>query len=176
MNPLIRSLPRIGLIILLLLLGLWSGLQMRKTADNRINSEVIGQLQSTAYLLARLGVDDEGAQNQVRSIRFRQLGHAFLIDGQGTIVSHPERSLEGKPLSAEYQTTLELTEGKQSTESAHGKRVLVFWPIEDSTLPGGFLIADLNALERRQIELFSILFAFSVSLATFLLPKVFRRS
>lgn len=96
-------------------------------------------------------------RDMVNRIRFKQLGHAFLIDEHAIILAHPFKELVGKPLASEFKGEVTMTDTLQPVQSSIGKRLLAFFPLTLEGSPKWYLVADINLGEAHDsLKYFSV--------------------
>lgn len=115
--------------------------------------------------------------DSVNTINFNNTGFAFIVDGQGTIITHPNASLNGKSSQAVY----ELSPNRQSEilEFSHQNedKLAYFLPLDDSAGVDWYLAVLLDkSLVYESLSTFTsrtfIFAVFSIALCVFLLRKL----
>lgn len=108
-------------------------------------------------------------RDMVNRIRFKQLGHAFLIDEHAIILAHPFKELVGKPLASEFNGEVTMTDTLQPVQSSIGKRLLAFFPLTSAGSPKWYLVADINRGEAHDSLTYFTMTAVTLLLAGVLL-------
>ncbi len=111
----------------------------------------------------------------VERLRFKQLGHAFLIDEQSTIIAHPIGNLVGKSLATEFQGLAGMSSSLQPVQSSIGPRLLAFFPLQSRDSPRWTLVADINRGEAHDLTVYLALTALALPLAVVLAGFGWRR-
>ncbi len=105
---------------------------------------------------------------EVNAIDFNRTGYAYLVDGKGTIVSHPDTALNGKPLKALFDLEVpSVSRGFKEWQLGSGEVMIDFVPLPGGAALGvdwyvglvldeGKVYADLGTF-RMQALLFAVL-------------------
>ncbi|WP_227430881.1 cache domain-containing protein [Psychrobacter sp. I-STPA6b] len=104
--------------------------------DNRLLITVVSQIFQGNQSIGAMGGDIELADiaDAVNAVNFNGSGYAYLVNKEGDIISYPDQSLYGKPISELYEGAVPtLTEGFQEA-MIDGKKVLTaFYPLDNFT-------------------------------------------
>ncbi|MBK8973368.1 MAG: hypothetical protein IPM37_19155 [Hahellaceae bacterium] len=185
-----RNAMMLVLACLLLTFATYSGIKCFKVADQRLLGEVNGIGTANAHLIKLLlnqNTNDpvnsitsdaipSAAIELVNRLRFRQLGHAFLINETSTIIAHPIAELVDKKLSEEFKGDFTLNDQLQPVTSSIGKRLLAFFPLNAPGAPNWYLVADINGTEAYDSRRYAAYAGLSLFVAGLLLGLGLRRS
>lgn len=168
------------------LLSGYTALKSHRLSEQRLIGEIQGISAAKAELLTALFKEQGESSTQlplspvisevVNKIRFRQLGHAFLIDEKATIISHPLSEFMGKSLSEVFNGPFEMTSDLQTVTASGSKRLLAFFPLNAPDAPNWYLVADINGTEAYDSRRYAAYAGLSLFVAGLLLGLGLRRS
>lgn len=151
-----------------------------QTAELRFQSELTGISDLAVGLINSSGTSDSLVASTIDQLRFRRLGHTFVVAQDGTMILHPIKELVGQSFKAEFGAELPASPGQMQADSSRGERILVLSELSGSENPGAYFVADLNAIERydtiRYFVLACAAFLGLGLLSGLVLASIFRRS